>query len=37
MIIGARNQLPITFCSDLRQNKTLKARNSTPHTKVSNI
>ena len=26
-IIGAQNQLPITFCSDL---VTLKARNSTP-------
>ena len=27
--IGAQNQLPITFCSDLMRNKTLKARNST--------
>ena len=32
MIIGAQNQLTITFCSDLMRNKTLKARNSTPHT-----
>ena len=29
-IIGAQNQLPITFCSDLMSNITLKARNSTP-------
>ena len=29
-IIGAQNQLPIIFCSDLVCNKTLKARNSTP-------
>ena len=29
-IIGAQNQLPITFCLDLMLNKTLKARNSTP-------
>ena len=29
-IIGVQNQLPITFCSDLLCNKTLKARNSTP-------
>ena len=28
-IIGARIQLPISFCSDLMRNKTLKARNST--------
>ena len=28
--IGAQNELPITFCSDLVCNKTLKARNSTP-------
>ena len=28
--IGAQNQLPISFCSDLMHNKTLKARNSTP-------
>ena len=25
-IIGAQNQLPITFCSDLVCNKTLKAK-----------
>ena len=29
-IIGTQNQLPITFCSDLMRNKTLKAKNSTP-------
>ena len=29
-IIGALNQLLITFCSDLLRKKTLKARNSTP-------
>ena len=29
-IIGAQNQLLVTFCSDLVCNKTLKARNSTP-------
>ena len=29
-VIGAQNQLPITFCSDLVCNKILKARNSTP-------
>jgi hypothetical protein len=29
-IIGAQNQLFITFCSYLMRNKTLKARNSTP-------
>ena len=29
-MIGAKNQLPITFCSDLMRNKTLKARNLTP-------
>ena len=37
-IIGAQNQLPITFCSDLMRNKTWKARNSTPtglHTRIS--
>ena len=28
-IIGAQNQLPITFCSGLVYNKTLKAWNST--------
>ena len=28
-IIGAQNQLPITFCSDLVCNKTLKASKST--------
>ena len=28
-IIGAQNQLLITFCSDLVCNKTLNARNST--------
>ena len=34
-IIGAQNQLPMTFCSDLVSNKTLKARNSTPtHTNL---
>ena len=34
-IIGAQNQLPITFYSDLMHNKTLKARNSTPtHTNI---
>ena len=29
MIIGAQNQLPITFCSDLECNKTLKAKHLT--------
>ena len=29
-IIGAQNQLLITFCSDIVCNKTLKARHSTP-------
>ena len=34
-IIGAKNQLPITFCSFIIRNKTLKARNSTPpHTNL---
>ena len=30
-IIGVKNQLHITFCSDLEYNKTLKVGNSTPH------
>ena len=30
-----QNQLPITFCLDLVCNKTLQARNSTPHTRMS--
>ena len=29
-IIGAQNQLPIIFSSELMRNKTLKARKSTP-------
>jgi hypothetical protein len=29
-IVGAQNQLHITFCPDLMRNKTLKARNLTP-------
>ena len=28
--ILSQNQLPITFCTDLVCNRTLKARNSTP-------
>jgi hypothetical protein len=28
-IIGAQNQLPITFCSDLMINRALKAKNSS--------
>ena len=35
-IIGVQNQLPITFYSELIRNKTIKARNSTPHTRMSN-
>ena len=29
-VIGIQNQLPITFCSDIVCNKTLKAKKSTP-------
>ena len=29
-IVGAQNQLPITFCSDLMRNKTVKSKSSTP-------
>ena len=36
-IIGAQNQLHFTFCSDLVCNIILKARNSTPHTRISNF
>ena len=38
LLIGAQNQLPIPFCSDLVFNKTLKDRNSTPlHSGVRRI
>ena len=30
MFIGTQNPFPITFCSDLVCNKTLKVRNATP-------
>ena len=38
-IVSVQNQLPITFCSDLVFDKTLKVRNFTPkHTNfLSNI
>ena len=34
-IIDAQNCLPSTFCSDLVFNKTLNARNMTPHIRIS--
>ena len=36
-IIGAQNQLPITFCLDLMRNKTLRLEIRPPHTRVSNL
>ena len=36
-IIGLQNQLPITFCSDLVFNKTLKARHSKPTHNHTNL
>ena len=40
-IIGGQNWLPITFCSDIWCNKTLKARNWPPplptHKRISNL
>ena len=37
LIIGAQNQLPITFCLDIVCNKTLKAKKSTPTHTISNL
>ena len=36
-IICLQNQLPITFCSDLVFNKTLKARHSKPTHNHTNL
>ena len=37
LIFGAQNQLPITFCSDLVCNKTLRVEIQPANTRMSNF